>query len=158
MRWRNRVKPDKAEHANEREEKVLKKEERDREAGKINSIVGPGTKFTGDCNVQGAIRIDGEYEGKMKISKVVVVGKSGVVKGNINSMEVIVGGKVLGTIIGQNRVELQAGAHIEGDIRTKSLIVDEGVFFHGECRMKDEKGSEIRVLESDAREGVKTNN
>jgi cytoskeletal protein CcmA (bactofilin family) len=155
MRWRKETKP---EDESERGVMVLKKEERDRETGKINSIVGPGTKFTGDCDVQGAIRIDGEFEGKMKISKVVVVGKSGVVKGNIDSLEVIVGGKVLGTIIGQNRVELQAGAHIEGDIRTKSLIVDEGVFFHGECRMKEEKGSDIRVLEPEPREGLKTNN
>ncbi len=99
---------------------MLKKEDREREAGKINSIVGPGTKFTGDCKVDGVIRIDGEFEGKLEVTKVIIVGKSGKVKGDIKSTEVIVGGKVVGTINGENKVELQAGAQIEGDIRTKS--------------------------------------
>jgi cytoskeletal protein CcmA (bactofilin family) len=137
---------------------MLKKEDREREAGKINSIVGPGTKFTGDCKVDGVIRIDGEFEGKLEVTKVIIVGKSGKVKGDIKSTEVIVGGKVVGTINGENRVELQAGAHIEGDIRTKSLIVDEGVFFHGECNMKGEGASKLRVIEEEKTEKIKMNN
>ena len=102
----------------------MKKDERERETGKINSIVGPGTKFNGDCDVEGTIRIDGEFEGKLRVTKVVIVGKSGVVRGDVKSAEVIVGGKVLGTIVCEVRVDLQAGAHIEGDIQTQNLIDD----------------------------------
>ena len=133
---------------------MLKREEKERETGKINSIVGPGTKFNGNCDVEGTIRIDGEFEGKLQVSKVVIIGKSGVVKGDVKSTEVIVGGKVQGTIIGDNRVELQAGAHIEGDLRTKSLIVDEGVFFHGKCKMKDEGSSEVKIAEKGFNTGI----
>jgi len=127
----------------------LKKDDRERENGKINSIVGPGTKFNGDCDVEGTIRIDGEFEGKLKVTKVVIIGKTGIVKGDVKSAEVIVGGKVHGTIMGETRVELQAGAHIEGDIQTKSLIVDEGVFFHGECKMKEEGASSFKVVDQE---------
>lgn len=145
---------------------LLKREEKEREAGKVNSIIGPGTRFKGECDVEGTIRIDGEYEGKLKVSKVVIIGKSGIVKGDVKSAEVIVGGKVIGTINGETRVELQAGAHIEGDIQTKSLIVDEGVFFHGECKMKEEgissakvqdKELEKPIVEKDKQEGLKIN-
>ena len=136
---------------------MLKKDDRDRETGKVNSIVGPGTKFNGDCNVEGTIRIDGEFEGKLKVTKVVIVGKSGVVKGDVKSAEVIVGGKVQGTIVGEARVELQAGAHIEGDIQTKSLIVDEGVFFHGACKMKEDGGSGFKAVEPEKVEEMKIN-
>ncbi len=132
----------------------MKREEREREAGKINSIIGPGTRFNGECDVEGTIRIDGEFEGKLKVSKVVIIGKTGAVKGDVKSAEVIVGGKVVGTILGDNRVELQAGAHIEGDLQTKSLIVDEGVFFHGECKMKDEGASRIKVQEKELQKPV----
>jgi len=136
----------------------LKKEEREHGAGKINSIVGPGTKFNGECNVEGTIRIDGEFEGKLNVTKVIIVGKTGVIKGDIKSADVIVGGKVIGAINGENRVELQAGAHIEGDIRTKSLIVDEGVFFDGQCRMKDEGKVGLKVIETNGLDHLKTNN
>jgi cytoskeletal protein CcmA (bactofilin family) len=128
---------------------LLKREEKERETGKINSIVGPGTKFNGECDVDGTIRIDGEFEGKLNVGKIVIIGKSGVVKGDVKSGEVVIGGKVIGTVAGENKVELQAGAHIEGDIRTKSLIVDEGVFFHGECKMKEEGTSSIKVIDKE---------
>jgi len=136
---------------------LLKRDDKERETGKINSIVGPGTKFNGDCDVEGAIRIDGEFEGKLKVTKVVIVGKSGVVRGDVKSAEVIVGGKVHGTIVGEARVELQAGAHIEGDIQTKSLIVDEGVFFHGACKMKEDGSSGFKVVEHESVEEIKVN-
>ncbi|OGF97929.1 MAG: hypothetical protein A2Z06_02900 [Candidatus Glassbacteria bacterium RBG_16_58_8] len=124
----------------------------------MHSVVGSGTKVTGDCDVEGTIRIDGELDGRLKVSKLVVIGKTGLVKGDIESSEVVIGGKVFGTITGENRVELQAGAHIEGDIRTKSLIVDEGVFFHGNCRMKEEGAKAFKVLEGEGLEKLRVNN
>ena len=136
----------------------MKREGKERESGKINSIVGPGTKFNGDCDVEGTIRIDGEYEGKLQVTKIVIIGKSGVVKGDVKSTEVIIGGKVFGTVVGESRVELQAGAHIEGDIKTKSLIIDEGVFFHGGCKMKEEGASDLKVIEKSSLEERKMNN
>jgi cytoskeletal protein CcmA (bactofilin family) len=30
---------------------------------------------------------------------------------------------------------LQTGSHIEGDIHTHRLVIDEGVFFEGSCKM-----------------------
>jgi hypothetical protein len=32
---------------------------------------------------------------------------------------------------------MRAGSHIEGDVFTKCLVVDEGVFYQGKCFMKD---------------------
>ena len=137
---------------------LLKKEERGQEVGKINSIVGSETKFNGDCRVEGTIRVDGEFEGKLEVSKVIIIGKSGVVKGEVKSSEVVVGGRVMGTIQGENRVELQAGAHVEGDIRTKSLIVDEGVFFDGQCKMKDDRVKDLKVIDTEGIDSRKANN
>ena len=35
----------------------------------------------------------------------------------------------------ENKIELQSGSHVEGDIKTKRLVIDEGVFFEGNCSM-----------------------
>ena len=44
-------------------------------------------------------------------------------------------GKVIGNINATNKIELQSGSHIEGDIHTHRLVIDEGVFFEGSCKM-----------------------
>jgi len=48
-----------------------------------------------------------------------------------------VGGTVVGTIHASNQLELQNGSRVEGDIYTRSLIIEEGVFFEGNCRMRE---------------------
>ena len=47
----------------------------------------------------------------------------------------IIGGKLFGNIVAENKIELQSGSHVEGDIKTKRLVIDEGVFFEGNCSM-----------------------
>ena len=64
-----------------------------------------------------------------------IVGKTGVVKADVTVKNAVVGGKILGNIQATNKIELQTGSHIEGDIQTARLVIDEGVFFEGNCRM-----------------------
>ena len=56
-----------------------------RELGDVVSIIGPGMKITGDCESDGTIRVEGSIEGAVKAAKSVVVGKDGIVIGDIDS-------------------------------------------------------------------------
>jgi cytoskeletal protein CcmA (bactofilin family) len=103
--------------------------------GRINSILGKGCKFKGTIEVEGTLRIDAEFEGVVNCPDTLVVGKTGVVKAEINVKNAVVGGKVIGNINATNKIELQSGSHIEGDIHTHRLVIDEGVFFEGSCKM-----------------------
>lgn len=103
--------------------------------GRINSILGKGCKFKGTIDVEGTLRIDAEFEGVVNCPDTLVVGKTGVVKAEINVKNAIIGGKVIGNINATNKIELQSGSHIEGDIHTHRLVIDEGVFFEGSCKM-----------------------
>ena len=103
--------------------------------GRINSILGKGCKFKGTIEVEGTLRIDSEFEGVVNCPETLVVGKTGVVKADINVKNAIIGGKVIGNITATNKIELQSGSHIEGDITTHRLVIDEGVFFEGSCKM-----------------------
>ncbi len=103
--------------------------------GRINSILGKGCKFKGTIEVEGTLRIDSEFEGVVNCPETLVVGKTGVVKADINVKNAIVGGKVIGNITATNKIELQSGSHIEGDIMTHRLVIDEGVYFDGSCKM-----------------------
>lgn len=103
--------------------------------GRINSILGKGCKFKGTIEVEGTLRIDSEFEGVVNCPETLVVGKTGVIKADINVKNAIIGGKVIGNITATNKIELQSGSHIEGDIMTHRLVIDEGVYFDGSCKM-----------------------
>ena len=103
--------------------------------GRINSILGKGCKFKGTIEVEGTLRIDSEFEGVVNCPETLVVGKTGIVKADINVKNAIIGGRVVGNINAENKIELQSGSHLEGDIKTRRLVIDEGVFFQGNCSM-----------------------
>jgi cytoskeletal protein CcmA (bactofilin family) len=118
------------------------------EGGKIETLVGKDTKFNGTLKVNGAVRIDGYLEGKVESKDSVVLGKEGKIKGDIKTKDVIVGGRVIGNIYASNRAEFQHGANFQGELFCKQLVIAEGVFFEGSCRMseqKDEQKSEQKA-------------
>jgi hypothetical protein len=80
--------------------------------GRLNSILGKGCKFKGTVDVEGTLRIDAEFEGVVNCPDTLVVGKTGVVKAEINVKNAVIGGKVIGNINATNKIELQSGSHI----------------------------------------------
>jgi cytoskeletal protein CcmA (bactofilin family) len=106
--------------------------------GRINCIVGEGSSFQGGFRVEGCIRVDGEVEGSLVATDTVIVGKTGVVKAEMETMCAVVAGTVAGNINASERVQLEKGARVEGDIRTPNLKIEEGVFFQGRCHMSED--------------------
>lgn len=107
--------------------------------GKMNSIIGKGCKVNGIVEVnEGTIRIDGQFEGTVHCPDTLVIGKDGIVKADIKVKSAVIGGKLMGNIDAREKIELQAGSHVEGDIKTRRLVIDEGVFFEGACKMSPE--------------------
>jgi cytoskeletal protein CcmA (bactofilin family) len=93
------------------------------------------TRIKGDIEIQGTIRIDGTFEGSLSCPDTLIIGKSGVVKADVKVKNAVIGGKLVGNIAAANKIELQTGSHVEGDIQTARLVIDEGVFFEGNCKM-----------------------
>ncbi len=104
----------------------------------VSSILGAGCKFTGDVDAKGTIRIDGEFQGKIVASEGVIVGKTGVVRGEIHSSNVAISGTVEGNIFAKRKVELESGAKLVGDVESMSLVIEDGVFFEGKSKMRRE--------------------
>jgi cytoskeletal protein CcmA (bactofilin family) len=103
--------------------------------GSLNSILGQGCKVKGEIELQGTIRIDGNFDGQINCPETLIIGKSGVVKAEVKVKNAVIGGKLVGNIHATNKIELQSGSHVEGDISTARLVIDEGVFFEGACKM-----------------------
>mgnify|MGYP000114887659 CR=1 FL=1 len=77
---------------------------RDRSGNRVSpesviSIIGPGMKVVGNCETDGTIRIEGTVEGSVLAGKAVVVGKDGMVSGDITTQDAVVSGTVIGTLV-----------------------------------------------------------
>lgn len=104
----------------------------------VNSIVGEGTRFNGELDLNGLLRIDGDFTGKIKTTGKVLVGKNGRAECTINASTVVVGGAVKGNIYSSERVIVLSSGMILGNIYTPRLIVEEGVILDGECVIDDD--------------------
>jgi cytoskeletal protein CcmA (bactofilin family) len=103
------------------------------------SIIAFGMKVLGDIETTGVIKIEGTVEGHIRGARQVLVGRQGEVKGDVQGREVVVGGKIEGTVSATERVEIQGTSTVSGDIYTKSIVVMEGGRINGSVRM-DENG------------------
>lgn len=97
----------------------------------VISIIGPGMRVVGDCQTEGTLRIEGSVEGTIRAGKAVVLGKDGIVDGDISTQDAVIGGRVTGSIVAESRLELQATCVVEGEIRARRLKLDEGGKLNG---------------------------
>ncbi len=107
----------------------------------VISIIGPGMKVVGDCHTEGTVRVEGTVEGSIRAGKAVVIGKLGVVVGDVQTQDAVVSGRVTGTLVAESRLELQATCQIDGDVRTRRMQLEEGAVLNGTVHMSDGKRS-----------------
>jgi cytoskeletal protein CcmA (bactofilin family) len=72
------------------------------------------------------------------------------VHGDIRAHEVVIGGTVVGTIVAEERVEIQGTSTVKGDIHTKSIVVLEGGVINGTVRMGENATREVSREPRDA--------
>ena len=101
----------------------------------VISIIGPGMKVVGDCDADGAVRVEGTIQGNIRAGKAVVVGKEGVVNGDIFTQDAVIAGKVKGVIRADSRLEVQATSRIEGEVIAARLQLEEGAMVNGSIQM-----------------------
>lgn len=124
----------------------MAKEQAATQAAGAISIIAPGTKVTGDCQTEGTVRIEGTVEGKVTAAKAVVVGKDGVVKGDIFTQDAVIGGHVTGVVVAESRLELQATCVIDGEIRARRIKLDEGGKVNGQIQMAEAKAAPTPII------------
>lgn len=101
------------------------------------SVISNGMRIIGDIESTGVIKIDGVIDGAVRGARQLLLGKTGTINGDIFAVDAVLGGRVVGTVIVSERVEIQGTSSVEGDIHTKSIVVYEGGMINGTVRMGD---------------------
>lgn len=102
----------------------------------ISTIIGDNSKVEGLLEASDPTRVDGLLQGKILSKSSVIVGEHGVVRGDINAAEILIAGTVYGNLKAEKRIELTETGRVLGDLITKTLVIDEGASFKGNCTME----------------------
>jgi len=108
----------------------------------IVGLLGKGTTFEGKLIFEGTVRIDGNYSGEISTKGLLVIGDEAIVHAQVRAEKIIIQGEMHGNIHATKVVEIRGTGKVCGDIRTPSLIVEEGVIFEGTCSMSGQKEKE----------------
>lgn len=104
---------------------------------KIVAVIEEGCKFEGNFSFNGVARIAGIVNGNVFSNDTLIISEGAVINADINAGIVFISGTVKGNVRASSRVEIRRPARFEGTIVSPSLVVEEGVIFHGTTRMKD---------------------
>ena len=115
----------------------------------VISIIGPGMTVVGDCATDGTIRIEGRVDGSVRAGKAVVIGRDGMVAGDVSTQDAVVSGTVTGTLVAASRLEIQATAHIDGEVRAKRMQLEEGAVLNGTVHMGAMEEGEVQTDSSE---------
>lgn len=108
----------------------------------VISIIGPGMRIVGDCDTEGAVRVEGTVTGNIRAGKAVVVGKGGLVEGDVFTQDAVIGGTIKGTLRAESRLEVQATSRIEGEVIAPRMQLEEGALLNGTIQMGKSTSSE----------------
>jgi cytoskeletal protein CcmA (bactofilin family) len=96
------------------------------------SVIGPELVIHGNLVSAGEVLIEGEVQGDIYGTNI-VIGEKAQITGGIIAEECVIRGHVLGTVRGR-RVLLQGTSHVEGDIYHQTMAIEQGAFFEGKSR------------------------
>ena len=94
----------------------------------VNTIIGEGTALKGNVKVEGSIQVDGDA----------------------TVANAVIGGRMYGNVFASGKIELQRGSQLLGDIKTRGLVIEDGVVFQGNCQMGDVVDPPVRVRDDSA--------
>lgn len=113
-----------------------KKNRPNSELSKEQNKIAQGTKIIGNIEGMGSFRIDGQVDGTVKTPGKVVVGKEGIISGELECENADIEGKFSGTLEISGTLTLRNTAVIEGEAVVGKLAVEPGATFNATCTMR----------------------
>lgn len=107
--------------------------------GAVN-VIAQGTQLQGNMVTATDCRIDGMLRGNIESKAKIIVGRTGVVDGNIKCANVEVEGTVRAeSLVVTELIALKSTANITGNIETTKISIEPGAEFSGNCKMRNSR-------------------
>jgi len=104
---------------------------------RVTSVLGNGINLNGKITGKGGVRIEGIFEGEIKLRGLIVVGETGKVTcENLQANTVIIAGAVHGGITA-DKLEIRSTGRVWGNVSVTAFTTEEGAFLRGQVTMQD---------------------
>jgi cytoskeletal protein CcmA (bactofilin family) len=95
------------------------------------SSVSKTTTITGEISGQGDLRLDGRFDGDLKLQGILFIGAECSFQGKAEAENIIIEGRVEGRIKALDKIEIRAGGQVRGKIVCQQIAIAEGAFLDG---------------------------
>jgi cytoskeletal protein CcmA (bactofilin family) len=118
------------------------------------TTIGERIEIEGTIRGQENLTIEGSMKGNIELDKnQLTIGSKGRVEGEIQANDVNISGLLKGSIKARGRVQITKDADFLGEIRSKSISVEDGAYFKGMIELDSEPHRKADVAAKPAESG-----
>jgi cytoskeletal protein CcmA (bactofilin family) len=96
------------------------------------SYIARDTSFEGNIICDGEIHIDGMVRGTVR-AQTCLIDAHGEILGELTAQHIFIRGRMIGPVTGTH-VNIQAGAHVEGNVTNETISIENGAYVFGSMR------------------------
>ena len=121
--------------------------------GRIDTLIGAGTRIEGSLFFTGGLRIDGEVKGSVQAvegasASTLVLSEQARIEGAVSVAHFVSNGTVVGPVVVTETLEMQPRARIVGDVEYASIEMHQGAVIEGRLVSHPASRGELTALES----------
>jgi len=107
----------------------------------IQTIIGQHASFKGELNFEGAVRIDGDFEGNIRSSNggTLIISEVAKITGEVDVPNLVLHGTICGNVRASETLKVTATGMLKGDLEYRVISLSEGASINGRCNRIDEK-------------------
>jgi cytoskeletal protein CcmA (bactofilin family) len=119
--------------------------EKKKEIEEVQAVLGKGAEFIGKLIFDGAVRIDGDFQGEIYGQGSLEIGEGALVKANIAVKTIYIGGDVQGSIEVKEKINIHSTGKFNGDVRAPIFVMEAGALFDGRSYMVKAVEEKIKI-------------
>jgi cytoskeletal protein CcmA (bactofilin family) len=100
------------------------------------TVIAEGLSIEGELSSEEEVVINGNLRGKLATTDAVSIGSGSNVQADIAGQSVSIAGQVTGDISAPERVDIQAGGRLVGDVKAARFTIADGASFKGAVDME----------------------
>lgn len=108
------------------------------------TVIANGATIKGDFDFLCRLHVDGELEGTINSTNMIVIGKRGVVKGELKAEKLVISGIFEGSA-DCSSVEVLADGSFSGDVLSEELVIEAKAKFQGQSNIKSPNSPSVAI-------------